>query len=109
MFKHFLEQDLKKAVATLGFRPDDIVISIPENSNFGDYTSNIALQLSKQKGSKSYQNPREIANDLIQKLNHPGYLERIELAGAGFLNFFIKDANLLKLLDEKIDKPKKSD
>ena len=69
MFHDRISTDLQKAVVDLGFvYPTDTVISISENVLFGDYSSNIALQLSKQKHQKNYQNPREIANALLEKL-----------------------------------------
>lgn len=101
MFKQFIEQDLKKSLKALGFKAEDISVTASENNKFGDYTSNIALQLSKHQETKGYQSPREIANAIIEKLNHPGYLERVEVAGAGFINFYIKDENLLKVLEDK--------
>jgi arginyl-tRNA synthetase len=94
MVKNKLEADLKRAVIKLGFKPTDIVCSISENEQFGDYTSNVALQLAKQKPENSEQNPKEIANDILEELDHPDYLEMAEVAGAGFLNFFIKKEKL---------------
>ncbi len=99
MFKQRIEKDLIKAVIDLGFvKPNDTVVSISEKSGFGDYSSNIALQLSKQKHQNSYQSPQEIANAIIDKLGHPYYLERVELAGPGFINFFIKDSELASFI-----------
>ncbi len=122
MFKSQIERDLKKVVEQLGFKSTDTVIYISENVLFGDYTTNIALQLSKQKSKKNYQpskqsaneadNPREIANDLVEAFGHPSYLERIDIAGPGFINFFIKDTSLVKELEVKEEKdkgPKKGD
>lgn len=105
MFKSKIEHELRKAVIELGFvAPTDIFISISEKSQFGDYSSNIALQLSKQKHQNRYQNPREIANAIIEELDHPAFLERVEAAGPGFLNFFIKDEELIKLLTSPEDR-----
>lgn len=91
-------EDLKQAVKELGFETSDIVLSICENPKFGDYTSNIPLQLSKQKSKKHYHSPREIANDILEKLGHPNYLQEINTAGPGFLNFTVKDEELVKSL-----------
>ena len=98
MYKARIEKLLVKAVVDLGFvKPTDTVLSIPEKSQFGDYSSNVALQLSKQEHKNSYQKPLEIANAIIEALGHPKFLERVELAGPGFLNFFIKDEELAKI------------
>jgi arginyl-tRNA synthetase len=101
MYKSQIEQDLKKAIKELGFEAADIVVYISENVLFGDYATNVALQLAKQKSKKSYQNPREIASDLVDTLGHPSYLERIDIAGPGFINFYLKDQALIKELSEK--------
>ncbi len=104
MYKSKIERELRKAVTELGFvSPSDIVLSISEKGQFGDYSSNIALQLSKQKHQNRYQNPREIANAIIEELGHPAFLERLEVAGPGFLNFFIKDEQIIKILTNTDD------
>ncbi len=99
MFKDKIEADLKKVAKELGYiAPADTVVYIPEDSSFGDYSTNIALQLSKQKHKDSYQKAGDIANKILEKLGHPDYLERIEIAGPGFLNFYLKDDVLISLL-----------
>lgn len=90
MVKKQLKQDLKKAVESLGYQSGDIVVSISPNVLFGDYTANIALQLAKQKDGGGKQSPLEIAKEILQKFDHPDYLEKAEVAGPGFINFFIK-------------------
>lgn len=99
MYKAKIEKILESVIKDLGFiKPTDPLLSIPEKSQFGDYSSNIALQISKQKHKKAYQNPVEIANAIIENLGHPDFLERVEVAGAGFLNFFLKDEALSQLI-----------
>lgn len=98
MVKDLIIHDLSSAVTNLGFSVSDIVVSIPENAIYGDYTTNIALQLSKQKTEKGYQKGIEIANQILHQMGHPGYLERIEVAGPGFINFFVSDSNLVGIL-----------
>ncbi|MDD2823530.1 MAG: arginine--tRNA ligase [Candidatus Daviesbacteria bacterium] len=106
MIKQQLESDLKKAVLDLGFKVDDIVCDIPQNSSFGDYTSNIALQLSKQKSENTKQSPVEIAKEILEKLGKVDYLDKSEIKGPGFLNFFIKDEILIKNLAEVLNPEK---
>ncbi len=115
MLKQRLEEDLKKAIESLGFPPIDIVCDIPKNTTFGDYTTNIALQLAKRKMPNVKQSPEEIAKAIIEKLKpqHPvrDNFSKIEIAGGGFINFFIKDQILVqhlgKLQSFKIQNPKK--
>ena len=67
MVKDQIIQKLQETVEKLGFeKPSDIVLSISEDPKFGDYSTNIALQLAKQKAKKSYQSPREVANDILE-------------------------------------------
>ena len=62
----------------------------------GDFTSNLCLKYSKIVQA----NPSEIANRLIDKFNLEE-ITRIEVAGPGFLNFFITNSALMDLLNEK--------
>ncbi|OGE15553.1 arginine--tRNA ligase [Candidatus Daviesbacteria bacterium GWA1_38_6] len=110
MFKSKILEDLKKAVEELGYKssdPDkigaDIVLSIPKNPEFGEYTSNIALQLAKQKSPDSKQSPVQIANEILSHLSSLNYLEKVEVAGGGFINFFIKPNALLESLHQVCD------
>ncbi|MGI8559523.1 MAG: arginine--tRNA ligase [Solirubrobacteraceae bacterium] len=59
----------------------------PAKVEFGDYSSNAALLVAKRSGRP----PREVAEELALSLRgHPG-VERVEIAGAGFLNIFLGD------------------
>lgn len=111
MFQKILEEDLKRAVKKIGIDPIvkgvDIVCSIPENSQFGDYTTNIALQVAKLDEPNRYHSSIDAANDILGKLGHPPYLERIEVAGPGFINFFLKEESLFKGLISSLKKVKK--
>src|SRR3989338_734644 len=66
----------------------------PERAEFGDYAANLALVLAKERK----ENPRKIAEDLIGKIKgnrEADIFEKIEIAGPGFINFFLnKDAVL---------------
>lgn len=56
-----------------------------QKQQFGHINSNIAMVLAKQLGK----NPRELAQKILTEFSHP-YIEKIEIAGPGFLNFFLK-------------------
>lgn len=114
MLKQQLGEDLKKAVKDLGFEttdPDfigaDIVCTLQKNSDFGDYSSNIALQLAKQLSVISRQSSDEIAKEIVKNLGGLSYLSDIKIAGAGFINFFIKPEFLLEDLQEILVKGEK--
>jgi arginyl-tRNA synthetase len=70
--------------------PEDIVVTLetPRNKTHGDYSSNIALALKKATGLND---SRDIAARILRHLpaDHP-LIERVEVAGPGFLNFYLK-------------------
>ncbi|MDO8618925.1 MAG: arginine--tRNA ligase [Candidatus Daviesbacteria bacterium] len=99
MIKKILEEDLKKAVESLGYKlSTDVEVYIPKNTDFGDYTTNLPLQLTKQELANGKQNPLQIANEIIEKLKHLDYLEKAEIAGGGFINFYLNTDALMKNL-----------
>ena len=57
---------------------------------FGDYQTNVAMLLAKQQRA----NPRQIAGQIIERLDLTGLCENPEIAGAGFINFRVTDAFL---------------
>lgn len=66
-----------------------IEVFVPAELNHGDYSTNIAMILA----SKLKKNPREIAEDLVskvQKSESKKVVEKVEIAGAGYINFFLK-------------------
>jgi arginyl-tRNA synthetase len=75
----FLCQALKTA---------DIQLDTPKDKKFGDFSSNIAIVSAKKSGRK----PRELAEGFksdIEKMDAGRMFSRIEIAGPGFLNFFL--------------------
>lgn len=63
------------------------VIEIPRDQNHGDFAANIAMVMAKQ----AHMAPRKIAEILLGHLNTEGtFIDRTEIAGAGFINFFLK-------------------
>ena len=63
-----------------------VVIERPKQSQHGDYACNVAMQLAKPLKRK----PRDIASALIAALPASPYVAKTEIAGAGFINFFLK-------------------
>lgn len=61
----------------------------PEDSTHGDYSTNIAFALSKKKGVSPKVCAEELVPGLFEKLGET--VEKIEVAGAGFINFYLKD------------------
>jgi len=68
------------------FNPTTIELSVPKTPLHGDYSTNVAMSLTRQ----FKRNPREIASEIVSRLNDPGgMMTRVEIAGPGFINFFV--------------------
>ena len=66
------------------------------DEQFGDYSTNVAMQLAKEVGK----NPREIAEALVGAIKSP-LITKAEVAGPGFINFWLSDEALLAQMDAK--------
>jgi arginyl-tRNA synthetase len=63
----------------------NIILERPKSAEHGDFASNIAMQLAKP----LKQNPRAIAQTIIDGLPANDVISKVEIAGAGFINFFL--------------------
>lgn len=63
----------------------DFVIETPKDEKNGDFSTNIAMQLTRA----MRQNPRKIAEAIVGGINLPEFVERIDIAGPGFINFYL--------------------
>lgn len=106
MFKLKLENSLKKVVVELGYSDVDVVCNIPKNSRFGDYSTNIALQMAKHSSNVGHQSPNEIANSIVDKIKDTkasdGYLAKVDVASNGFINFYLDDQALIANLASEV-------
>ncbi len=79
------------------------IVEIPRESDFGDYSTNIAFILAP----KLKKSPRDIANVLAEHIDSKGLCEKVDVAGKGFINFHIKDtvwrSGLKDLFEKGID------
>ncbi|MGL5545252.1 MAG: arginine--tRNA ligase, partial [Cetobacterium sp.] len=71
-----------------------VEITVATNEKFGDFQSNFAMMNSKIIGG----NPRAIAENVVNNLVGNEVIEKIEIAGPGFLNIFLKDSYLADLV-----------
>ena len=96
-----LKKVIQKAVVDLKFVEDypleQIVIEIPKDKAHGDYSTNIAMQLTKV----LRRNPREIAQAVIDALDlEAGHIEHVEMAGPGFINLFLRKDAMTSVIQE---------
>lgn len=97
MIKQFIQVLVRKSLATNNFPDVNIIVDIRKNQQFGDASTNVAMQLTKIL-SKA---PREIAQQIIDKIDFDSELiEKIEIAGAGFINFKLTSIFFTKTLLE---------
>lgn len=84
-----------KQAFDLDWESGDVVIEIPKEKIHGDYSTNAAMRLTKQ----LRQNPRMIAQQLIDHLDlKQGSVAKCEIAGPGFINFFMESASLASVI-----------
>jgi arginyl-tRNA synthetase len=66
-----------------------LIVDYPRDERHGDYTTNVAMAIASQTGKP----PRAIAESIVRSIEDAeGIIERIEVAGPGFINFFLKEA-----------------
>ncbi|NLB11200.1 arginine--tRNA ligase [bacterium] len=101
-----LEKVLKEALVqafknSFNLVVEDIMLEIPKNSLLGDYSSNVALRYAKTLKTK----PQIVANKLKEELlafSLP--VHKIEVAGPGFINFYLKESALASCINVVIEK-----
>ncbi len=82
IFSHALREVAPELKAT------PITIERPKQAAHGDYACNLAMQLAKP----LRKSPRDIANALIAALPETDFIDKVEIAGAGFINVFLAPA-----------------
>ncbi len=94
-----IESALQAAVRELLPDADTSIILVrPCDPKFGDYQSNALMSLAKTRKL----NPRQLATDVLAKLDVSEVCEKVEIAGAGFLNFRLKNSELVKNLEAAV-------
>jgi arginyl-tRNA synthetase len=94
-----LKEEIKAAVLKAGLAAEeqipDVVLEIPKEKAHGDYSTNMAMQLARV----AKRAPRSIAEELIAHFDRSkASIEKIELAGPGFINFYMNNSYLTDLI-----------
>ncbi|MEY2527541.1 MAG: arginyl-tRNA synthetase [Verrucomicrobiota bacterium] len=84
-FQSLLGRRLSDALAKAGL-PDAGEVTLATDARFGDYQTNAALILGKQRGEK----PRDVAETILAHLDVSDLAEKPTVAGAGFINFTMR-------------------
>ena len=94
-----IEASIKKA--ELASDIPEIKIEIPKDVKNGDYSTNIAMVLTKI----AKRNPREIAQAIVDHLDaSKAHVKKVDIAGPGFINFYLDNQYLTDIIPEAIQK-----
>ncbi len=75
---------------------EKIQLEIPKDEQHGDFACNIAMVLAKALRMP----PRKIAEAIVDEIETGGEIEKIEVAGAGFINFYLSNSRLFEVIRE---------
>ncbi|WP_367019697.1 arginine--tRNA ligase [Staphylococcus capitis] len=101
--KQTLIEEIEASIKKAGLAEDipEIKIEIPKDTKNGDYSSNIAMVLTKI----AKRNPREIAQAIVDNLDtSKAHVKEIDIAGPGFINFYSDNQYLTQIIPEAINK-----
>ena len=91
-----LKNNLLTIIKDMGCTDEvEIMFEVPKDEGHGDYSTNLAMKLARV----FHKAPFVIANDIVSKINlGDNHLANIEVAGAGFINFYIDKAYLANVV-----------
>ena len=102
--KDQLQDLLKKCIQDLinegliNEMPPKVRLDHTKDKSHGDYATNIALMLAKQAKTS----PLELAKIIVNQLEDASFIKKTEIAGPGFINFFLSDASSTSIVSEII-------
>lgn len=100
---HMIKCSLDKIESLDNIEENKIIVEIPNKKENGDYSTNIALTLTKQ----LHKPPMEIAKEIANNIEKKDIIEEIKIASPGFINFYLKKDYLLEqiniILNQKKD------
>lgn len=94
--KESIVKTLNMAAKDLFGQELTVELTRPEAA-FGDYATNVALQLAGKLVSPPAGGPREIAEKIAEKLKQNDNFEKVEVAGPGFINIWLSDQHLFEI------------
>ncbi|MFZ9921259.1 MAG: arginine--tRNA ligase, partial [Terrimicrobiaceae bacterium] len=100
--RELLSARLRDALAACELDPARGEVSQAADTRFGDYQANAAMVLAKEKKT----NPRQLATDILTKLDVSGLATAPEIAGAGFINFRLEDSFIAQAISSLATDPR---
>ena len=73
----------------------EFLLEVPKDASHGDYSTNIAMLLARQLKAA----PRVIAEKIVSEIPPHSLISRVDIAGAGFINFYLDNSYLYETLD----------
>ena len=99
----FISDNIKSTLITipelLKVDLSNIIIEIPKDKSFGDFSTNIAMILVKQ----LKKSPRQIAEIILPYLKKLDFISEINIAGPGFINIKLKDEFIFNYINQQLD------
>ena len=92
--KEALDKAIDKGLLPQGEYPD-VELEVPPQKKFGDFATNIAMKSARV----AHCAPRNIAEAIIGQMQYD-WLDKAEIAGAGFINFFLKNTVIYDTLKQ---------
>jgi len=101
MIKNTIQKLIIQSLSSLNIEIDNKDLVVEQTNNFvnGDYTTNIAMRLASKEGKS----PREIAQSIVEGLEKTSDIEKVEIAGPGFINFFLSTTYLQGEIKQILD------
>ncbi len=96
--KEKLASIIDEALKLSNIEKIEYIIEVPNDKKNGDFSTNVAMELTKI----LKKNPRIIAEELVANINKNNIIDRIDIAGPGFINFYLNKAYLLNGINEII-------
>lgn len=95
-----VKEAIKKAASAGDFPeieiPEQITIEVPKDKANGDFSTNIAMQLTRQAKSS----PGKIAESIVENSDLKGtYIQEVKIAGPGFINFYLDKSWLYDVIE----------
>lgn len=91
-----LEKQVEKKIEESGYEIDNFKLQVTNRPDLGEYQINDAMQLAK----KYHKNPREIAENITEKLEELNIFTSINIAGPGFINVSLSDEFLINIIEK---------
>ncbi|OGI69585.1 arginine--tRNA ligase [Candidatus Nomurabacteria bacterium RIFCSPLOWO2_01_FULL_42_20] len=107
MIREKIKKSIEDALKKLEIEAKEIHLEHPEDLSHGDYSTNVAMVLAPKSGLKPLQLAEKLKSDLSKGLQKGGFIEKIDIAGPGFINFYLSpeffNESIKEILERKSD------